>query len=101
MSELYEINLKSSFKNFSKETKFLVGGSLGRLARFLRIMGYDTIYDETNEERELITNTKAEGRIILTKAQDIAMSSLNTSFGIIKFSSKVINFNVQLALLCK
>ena len=101
MSDLYEVNLSSSFTVFTKETKFLVGGSLGRLARFLRIMGYDTLYDEKNEERVLVKHSMAEGRIILTKAQDIAMNSLDKSAGIIKFSSKVTNIKTQLALLCK
>ena len=101
MSELYEVSLRASFTVFSKETKFLVGGSLGRLARFLRIIGYDTLYDEINEERELVTHSTAEGRIILTKAQDIAMKALDKSLGIIKLSSKVTDFNTQLAILCR
>ena len=101
MSELYEVNLSSSFKEFSRETKFLVGGSLGRLARFFRIMGYDTLYEEKKEERDLAKHSRAEGRIIITKAQDIAMKALGESLGIIKLSSKVTDFNTQLALVSK
>jgi hypothetical protein len=101
MSDLYEVNLSSSFTVFTKDTKFLVGGSLGRLARFLRIIGYNTLYEENNEERDLVKHSMAEGRIILTKAQDIAMNALDKSIGIIKFSSKVTDFKTQLALLSK
>jgi len=56
--------------------KFLVDSMLGKLARFLRIFGYDTIYanDLTDQlmvnpvpDEKLIDYAKENGRFILTK----------------------------------
>ncbi len=55
--------------------KFLTDCMLGRLSRFLRIFGYDTIYAKDLEESEkipapdelLVEFAKKENRIILTK----------------------------------
>ncbi len=40
---------------------------LGRLARWLRILGYDTLYKRDISDRELIRIAKQEGRVILTR----------------------------------
>lgn len=46
-------------------TRFVVDNMLGKLAKYLRILGYDTIYsDELNDEK-IITECK-NGRILLT-----------------------------------
>ena len=47
--------------------KFIVTKELGRLAKWLRIMGYDTIYFNKDEKRELVINSLREERIILTR----------------------------------
>ena len=40
---------------------------LGKLAKWLRILGFDTRYSNAWEERELLASSRAEGRIILTR----------------------------------
>jgi uncharacterized protein with PIN domain len=50
-----------------QKLKFIVSGELGRLARWLRILGYDTAYFDLIEKRELIINSLREERVILTR----------------------------------
>lgn len=40
---------------------------LGKLARYLRILGYDTIYNQDLDDNDLLDISKKEGRIILTR----------------------------------
>jgi uncharacterized protein len=40
---------------------------LGRLARWLRVLGYDTIYDPALDDRTLVALANAEGRVVLTR----------------------------------
>ena len=49
-----------------QELKFIVSAELGRLVRWLRILGYDTAYLDSAEKRELIIKSLREERIILT-----------------------------------
>jgi hypothetical protein len=46
--------------------RFLVDAMLGRLARWLRILGYDAAYDPA-EDDELLARARQEGRILLTR----------------------------------
>ena len=48
---------------------FLCDGMLGKLARWLRLLGYDTIYFNTPSKKEFIEKARAEGRIILSKSR--------------------------------
>jgi uncharacterized protein with PIN domain len=47
------------------ETRFVVDGHLGRLAAYLRALGYDTAFDPSSEDQELAR--LAERRILLTR----------------------------------
>jgi len=47
--------------------KFIADGMLGGLARWLRFIGYDTLYFNTSRKIELIRVAEKEKRIILTK----------------------------------
>ncbi len=40
---------------------------LGSLARWLRILGYDTVYDNRIEDDQIIARSRREGRITLTR----------------------------------
>ena len=48
-------------------TKFLVTKELGRLARWLRILGYDTVYFSAEKKKGLAIKSLKEDRIILTR----------------------------------
>jgi len=52
--------------------KFLADENVGRLAKWLRILGYDAAYYSPISDDELIMRARAEGRIILTKDTGIA-----------------------------
>ncbi|HEY3346611.1 MAG TPA: Mut7-C RNAse domain-containing protein, partial [Nitrospirota bacterium] len=49
------------------DKKFAVDAMLGKLARWLRILGYDTTYRQEIADDELVRNALDEGRIILTR----------------------------------
>ncbi len=50
-----------------QDPKFVVDAMLGRLARWLRILGFDTWYFREIEDRELLDLHQATGRILLTR----------------------------------
>lgn len=47
--------------------KFIVTNELGKLARWLRIAGFDTIYQKEDNFSAFIINSLREGRMILTR----------------------------------
>ena len=47
--------------------KFVADSMLGKLARWLRILGYDTVYDPFGEDDTLLRQAGAEGRVLLTR----------------------------------
>jgi hypothetical protein len=47
--------------------KFIVTKELGRLAKWLRILGYDTTYFSSDNRSSLVIASLREGRIILTR----------------------------------
>lgn len=50
---------------------FLADAMLGKLARWLRIMGYDTLYDPYLDDPSLVKLAGGEGRILLTRDGDL------------------------------
>lgn len=47
--------------------KFLADGMLGKLARWLRMLGQDVIYSIRFSDNELLDLAKTDGRVLLTK----------------------------------
>jgi len=54
-----------------KEVKFFVTKELGKLAKWLRILGFDTCYSSSSQKSHIIISSLREGRIILTKNKRI------------------------------
>jgi len=52
--------------------KLLADGMLGRLTRWLRVLGYDTVYAPDTDDAELLRRARAEGRILLTADHALA-----------------------------
>ncbi len=52
--------------------RFVVDTMLGRLARWLRAMGYDTLYPGAADDRRLLRLSVAEDRILLTRDAKLA-----------------------------
>lgn len=50
--------------------RFAVDAMFGRLARWLRMSGYDTLYDVELKDGRLIMMAKEEGRVLLTRDRD-------------------------------
>jgi len=51
--------------------KFIVDQNVGRLVKWLRIMGYDTIFFNGSNDSLMIATALAEGRVILTRDTQI------------------------------
>jgi len=59
--------------NPSKDTpKLLTDGMLGRLTRWLRVLGYDTIYAPDVNDAELLRRARAQDRVLLTADRALA-----------------------------
>lgn len=54
------------------DPRFMVDAMLGRLARWLRLLGFDTAYDPAIGDEELVRRGLVEGRHILTRDRALA-----------------------------
>ncbi|MBI4744855.1 MAG: Mut7-C RNAse domain-containing protein [Actinobacteria bacterium] len=54
-------------KNNSEDCKFILDQMLGRLAKWLRLLGYDSLYFKNIDDKKLISISKSENRILLTR----------------------------------
>lgn len=53
-------------------TRLLADCMLGRLAKWLRLLGYDTAYDNSAADHELAHRARAEERVLLTRDRELA-----------------------------
>lgn len=53
------------------EVRFLADAMLGRLARWLRFLGFDVLYLRDTEDSQLVRIARAEGRVLLTRDRGI------------------------------
>ena len=51
--------------------RFLADSNVGRLARWLRALGYDASYEPALDDRRLVALALAEGRVLLTRDADL------------------------------
>jgi hypothetical protein len=63
--------LHDGFYNNIIKMKFITDGTLGKLARWLRILGYDTECCQSSSTQHLIERSRTEGRIILTRSRKL------------------------------
>jgi len=54
------------------ELRFVADAMLGRLARWLRILGYDTLYRPVRDDLHLVRLARAQDRILLTRDRRLA-----------------------------
>jgi len=52
--------------------KFIVDSMLGKLAKRLRLLGQDTLYDAALDDHEIMKIARAEGRIIVTRDKGLS-----------------------------
>jgi uncharacterized protein len=68
MNQKYQNNINSLL---SEDFKFITDASLGRLAKWLRLFGYDTVVFPNQAGRKMLRQADAEGRIVLTRRRDM------------------------------
>ena len=61
------------------EIKFIADNNVGKLARLLRMLGYDSLFFTSKDDNEMIALALKEDRVILTKDTQIAKRRLATS----------------------
>jgi uncharacterized protein with PIN domain len=59
-------------KNPDPAPRFVVDAMLGRLARWLRVLGYDTLYSTDADDAALVRRALADDRILLTRDVELA-----------------------------
>lgn len=55
--------------------RFVADAMLGRLVRWLRFLGYDTLYDVSWDDAFLVRLARAEDRVLLTRDRELAKRS--------------------------
>ena len=53
------------------EIQFIVDHNVGKLARWLRMMGYDSLFFNGSDDSHMVAQALAEGRVILTRDTEI------------------------------
>ena len=51
--------------------KFIVDNMLGKSAKYLRMLGYDTIYPVPDEDEEILKIASNQNRIIITRSKNL------------------------------
>ena len=52
--------------------RLLADGMLGKLAKWLRLLGYDTAYDNVATDPKLARRARTEGRVLLTRDHELS-----------------------------
>ena len=61
------------------DLKFIVDQNVGKLAKWLRTMGYDTLFFDSGDDSRMIATALGEGRVILTRDTQIMKRRVVTS----------------------
>ena len=89
------------------ELKFITNGMLGKLTRWLRMLGHDVEYSKSLDDKELIERVKTENRILLTRdlklyqraathGADAFLVEGDTEAGKLALLSKRFNFKLEI-----
>jgi len=71
-----------NFPNFNKQPavrdsqKFLLDGMLGSLSRKLRILGFDTVYEDQTPDELLIKESRTTSRILVTSDVQLQLNAM-------------------------
>ncbi|UCD27021.1 MAG: Mut7-C RNAse domain-containing protein [Candidatus Bathyarchaeota archaeon] len=87
--------------------KFIADGMLGKLTRWLRMLGHDVEYSRSDDDKKLIDKAKSEGRTLLTSdfnlyqqasTQNVDAVWLESSAGNEKLADLAVRFNFKLEI---
>jgi uncharacterized protein with PIN domain len=56
---------------FIPPLRFVADAHMGALARMLRMLGFDTLYDNNFKDEEIVARADAERRVVLTRDRDL------------------------------
>lgn len=70
--------------------KFIADRTLGKLVKWLRILGYDTLYDEGAIDRGFLQKGVKEGRVVLTRRRDMARRNFSGNMVVVQ-ADKVVD----------
>src|SRR5262249_46021950 len=73
--------------NHDDDPRFAADCMLGTLAKWLKILGYDTLYLRKAEDAALVARARAEGRILLTRDRRMTERRLARPFLLIRGES--------------
>lgn len=82
-----------------RELRLLTDGMLGKLTRWLRMLGHDVEYAGSTDDKELIKKAKEENRILLTR--DVELYRQGVAKGVEAFLIEKPNQTANLANLAK
>ena len=63
--------MRKSDSEEGMKVKFVADGMLGKLTRWLRMLGYDVKYSNNLDDAQLIAIAKKEGKILLTRDMEL------------------------------
>ena len=66
------------------DCKFITDASLGKLAKWLRLLGYNTIIFSGQSGREMLRLADAQSRIVLTRRQDMITRQFSGSLHLVE-----------------
>jgi len=61
------------------DLKFIVDHNVGKLAKWLRMMGYDTLFFDHGDDSRMVSIALEEGRVILTRDTEIMKRRVATT----------------------
>lgn len=61
-----------------RESRFVIDANLGRLARYLRLLGFDVLYRNDFTDREVAHIAQREKRIVLTRDRELLHQEIIT-----------------------
>ena len=67
---------------------FIVDAMLGKLAKKLRLLGFDSLYSSDNEDDEIIKKAKNENRIVITKDGPLSKKSIKQQIETIRITKE-------------
>ncbi|NAY89224.1 MAG: hypothetical protein GU347_00655 [Desulfurococcales archaeon] len=70
----------------SPKPKFCVDAMLGKLARYLRLLGYDTLYFKDVEDEEILSKCLEETRTVVSRDRGLCKKAIDLNIPIVCFN---------------